>query len=157
MDNLHTIIVIQRKYSKPRGHIEKIMIKKSSSLKCRKYFLFDSSSSSDPKFWSVTLYLSPLPRTNFWSRWPFWFFFIKFWIFDNISYLTLLTLVILNFGPFRSISYRFWELAIFTKFRTHDLEVYSPYYDFAHLLYIGHIDAKFEPTRCSYWDMPRTK
>ena len=32
-----------------------------------------------------------------------------------------------------------------------NLEVYCPNYDFAHLLYIGHIVAKFEePTHCSY-------
>ena len=50
------------------------------------------------------------------------------------------------------------KLAVFSKFRTHDLEVLSPNYEKALLLSIGNIAAKFEDaTPCSYRDMLRTK
>ena len=42
--------------------------------------------------------------------------------------------------------------------QTHDLEVLNPNCYFAHLLYIGYIDAEFEkPTPYSYWDVLREK
>ena len=44
-------------------------------------------------------------KIAFWSSRPFWFCFIKFGIFENFGYLTILTLVIPNFCPFLSISY----------------------------------------------------
>ena len=77
--------------------------------------------------------------------------------------------VILNFHPFCSISYRFkakqflhknGKIAIFTKFRTHDLKVFSPNYEKSHMLTelsIGKI-AKFEDASpCSNRDMFWTK
>ena len=50
------------------------------------------------------------------------------------------------------------KLAVFSTFRTHDLEVLSPNYENALLLSIDNIASKFEDaTPCSYRDMPRTK
>ena len=50
------------------------------------------------------------------------------------------------------------ELAVFSKFQTHDLEVLSPNYEKALLLSRDNIAAKFEDaTPCSYRDMLRTK
>ena len=49
-------------------------------------------------------------------------------------------------------------MAVFSKFRTHYLEVLSPNYEKALLLSIDNIAAKFEDaTPCSYRDMLRTK
>ena len=68
------------------------------------------------------------------------------------SYILIMNLTSSNLGPFRSISCRFRDndfahkyskIGYFFKISTHDLVVYSPNYDVAHLLYIGHIVAKF--------------
>ena len=49
------------------------------------------------------------------------------------------------------------KLDDFSKFRTHDLEVLSPYYEKTSLLSIDNITAKFEDaTSCSYRDKLRT-
>ena len=45
---------------------------------------------------------------------------------------------------------------MFSKFKSHDLEVSSPNYEKAHILSMGNIAAKFkEATPWSYRDMPR--
>ena len=59
-------------------------------------------------FWKYFLFLVlTVIEIAFSGQGGHWFFFIKFGIFENTSYKTPITLVIPNFGPFRSISHRY--------------------------------------------------
>ena len=87
--------------------------------------------------------------------------------FQSTVLLHIITLVIPNFRPFRSSSYRFRDkpflhknrkIGIFFKIFEPMALVLSPNYEKAPLLSIGYIAAEFEDaTPCSYRDILRTK